>query len=178
MGDGIDGPKCVGGEPQVFEISIVVKDLAKSMEQFQSIFGWKPYAVKEDESRNFQLHGKTVERATMKYALYHAGPVRIELIEAGEGDSVYAEFLKQHGPGVQHIGIRVADRDKELAQLKEKGIAVLQSMDLPFLDFKMAYLDTMDLIGVSLELVESPEQPAEPEFDEFVRARIAALKKK
>ncbi len=170
--------KLVGGEAQVFEISIVVRNLTESMEQFRSIFGWEPYAVREDEARGFELHGKKVERARMKYALYHAGPVRIELTEALEGDSVYAEFLKQHGPGVQHIGIRVSDRDGELARLKEKGIGVLQSMEIPFLDFKMAYVDTMGLIGVSLELVESPHTPAEPEFDDFVKARLESLKQK
>ncbi len=170
--------KLVGGEAQVFEISIVVRSLDESMEQFRSIFGWMPYAVRDDEARNFNLHGKTVERASMKYALYHAGPIRIEMIEAVAGDSVYAEFLEKRGPGVQHIGIRVSDRDRELAQLQEKGIGVLQSMDIPFLDFKMAYIDTMDLIGVSLELVESPHTPAEPEFDDFVKARLESLKRK
>ncbi len=170
--------KLVGGEAQVFEISIVVRSLDESMERFRSIFGWEPYAVRDDEARNFNLHGKTVERASMKYALYHAGPIRIEMIEAVAGDSVYAEFLEKRGPGVQHIGIRVSDRDRELAQLQEKGIGVLQSMDIPFLDFKMAYIDTMDLIGVSLELVESPHTPAEPEFDDFVKARLESLKRK
>jgi len=170
--------KLVGGEAQVFEISIVVRNLEEGMDQFRSIFGWTPYAVKEDEMRNFNLRGKTVERSTMKYALYHAGPIRIELVEAGDGDSVYAEFLEKRGPGVQHIGIRVSDRDRELEHLQEKGVGVLQSMEVPFIDFKMAYLDTMNLIGVSLELVESPRQPAEPEFDEYVKAKIASLKKK
>ncbi|MFO8100631.1 MAG: VOC family protein [Dehalococcoidia bacterium] len=168
----------VGGEAQVFEISIVVRNLAESMEQFRSVFGWEPYAVREDEARDFELHGKKVKRARMKYALYHAGPVRIELTEALEGDSVYAEYLQQHGPGVQHIGIRVSNRDRELAKLQEKGIGVLQSMEIPFLDFKMAYVDTMDLIGVSLELVESPHTPAEPGFDDFVKARLESLKRK
>ena len=167
--------KCVGGEAQVFEISIVVRNLEESMEQFRTIFGWAPYAVKEDKPRNFNLRGQIVKQATMKYALYHAGPVRFELIEPVDGDSVYAEFLEKRGPGVQHIGIRVSDRDQELALLKEKGIRVLQSMELPFLDFKMAYLDTMGQIGVSLELVESPHTPAEPEFDAFVKERIASL---
>ena len=170
--------KFVGGEAQVFEVSIVVHNLEDGMETFRSIFGWEPYAIKEDVARNFNLHGKNVEKASMKYALYHAGPVRIELIEVGEGDSIYAEFLQQHGPGVQHIGVRVSDRDRELAKLEEKGIGVLQSMEIPFLDFKMAYLDTMDLIGVSFELVESPHTPAEREFDEFVKAKLENLKDK
>lgn len=170
--------KFVGDEAQVFEISIVVRDLDKSMEYFRSVFGWTPYLVTESRPRNFKLHGKTVEEATTKFACYYAGPVRIELLEASGSESVYTEFLEKRGPGVQHIGIRVSDRDRELAQLQEKGVEVLQSMEVPFIPLKMAYLDTMDEIGVSLELVESPYIPATPEFEEYMKAKVASLKHK
>ncbi len=168
----------VEGEAQVFEISITVENLEKGMEYFRRAFGWEPYCVHEDESRNFKLRGKTVERAIMKYACYYAGPVRFELVEAVSGDSVYAEFLKKKGPGVQHIGIRVSDRDRELAQLQERGVGVQQSMEVPFIPLKMAYMDTMDEIGVNIELVECPYVPATPEFDEYVKVKVAALKQK
>lgn len=168
----------VDGEAQVFEISITVESLEKGMEYFRRAFGWEPYCIHEDESRNFNLRGKTVEKAVMKYACYWAGPVRFELVEAVSGDSVYAEFLKKKGPGVQHIGIRVSDRDRELALLKERGIGVQQSMEVPFIPLKMAYMDTMDQIGVNIELVECPYVPATPEFDEYVKVKVSALKHK
>ena len=168
----------VDGEAQVFEISITVENLEKGMEYFRKSFGWEPYCIHEDESRNFNLRGKTVEKAVMKYACYWAGPVRFELVEAVSGDSVYAEFLKKKGPGVQHIGIRVSDRDRELALLKERGIGVQQSMEVPFIPLKMAYMDTMDQIGVNIELVECPYVPATPEFDEYVKTKVAAVKRK
>lgn len=168
----------VDGEAQVFEISITVENLEKAMEYFRQAFGWEPYCIREDESRNFNLRGKTVEKAVMKYACYWAGPVRFELVEAVSGDSVYAEFLKKKGPGVQHIGIRVSDRDREVAMLKDRGVDVQQSMEVPFIPLKMAYMDTMDQIGVNIELVECPCVPATPEFDEYVKAKVAAIKRK
>lgn len=170
--------KFVDGEAQVFEISITVENLEKGMEYFRRAFGWEPYCIHEDESRNFNLRGQTVEKAVMKYACYYAGPVRFELVEAVSGDSVYAEFLKKKGPGVQHIGIRVSDRDRELALLKERGVKVQQSMEAPFIPLKMAYMDTMDQIGVNIELVECPYVPATPEFDEYVKVKVAGHKRR
>jgi len=162
----------VGGEAQVFEISITVPNLQKGMEYFRKAFGWEPYCVQENESRNVNVRGKNVERSVSKIACYYAGPVRFELVEAVSGDSVYSEFLKKKGPGVQHIGIRVSDRDRELAQLKERGIGVQQSMEVPFIPLKMSYMDTMEELGFNIELVECPYVPATPEFDEYVKVKI------
>lgn len=162
----------VGGEATVFEISITVPNLEKGMEYFRKAFGWEPYLVQENASRNFNLRGKTVEQAVSKIACYYAGPVRFELTEPVSGDSVYAEFLNKRGPGVQHIGIRVSDRDREVAQLKERGVGVQQSMEVPFIPLKMAYMDTMDDLGFNIELVECPYVPATPEFEEYVKVKI------
>jgi len=160
----------VDGEPQVFEISIVVRDLEKSMEQFRSLFGMSPYLIRDEKTPPFYVHGKTVPTARMKYACFHAGPIRIELLEAVEGDSVYAEFLTKRGIGVQHIGVKVSDLDRELAELQKRGIGVLQSMDIPQV-IKMAYLDTEEVAGVSFELVESEGIPAEESFMRALRAK-------
>lgn len=160
----------VDGEPQIFEISIVVRDLEKSMEQFRTLFGMTPYVIREDQSPAFYLHGKKVPTSRMKYACFHAGPIRIEVIEAVEGDSVYAEFLAKRGIGVQHVGVKVSDLDRELAELQKRGIGVLQSMEIPQV-IKVAYLDTEEVAGVSFELVECEGIPAEESFMQGLRAK-------
>ena len=53
----------------------------------------------------------------------------------------------------------------------KRGVRVLQSQDIPQIDFKMAYLDTEDIAGVSFELVQSPGIPAEEEFQQALAAK-------
>ena len=165
------GFRFVDGEAQVFEVSIVVRDLDKSLEQFRSLFGMTPYMVRDQKMRDFHLHGTKVDRARIRFACFRAGPIRIELIEAAEGETVFKEFLDKRGIGVQHIGVRVSDLDAELAQLEKRGVRVLQSQDIPQIDFKMAYLDTEDIAGVSFELIQSPGIPAEEEFRQALAAK-------
>ena len=160
MGEQGQGGKFVNGEAQVFEVSIVVRNLEESMTQFRTLFGWEPYIVREDPMPTHYVHGEERKGGKTRYACYHAGPIRIEILE-GVGDNVYGEFLKQRGAGVQHIGIRVSDHDAEVADLQKRGIGVLQSMEVPQYGLKMSYMDTYDLAGVSFELVQSPGIPAE-----------------
>jgi len=155
--------KFVGGEAQVFEVSIVVKNLEETIEQWRKLFGWEPYIVQEQAVPTFELHGEKRKGAGMKIACYHAGPVRFELIEAAGGESVYSEFVEQRGVGVQHIGIRVSDHDAEVAELRKRGVGVLQHLDVPPVKLKVSYLDTYDVAGVSFELVQSPTIPLETE---------------
>ena len=49
-------------------------------------------------------HGRPAEYR-MRIALANVGPLRIELIEPLEGDTVYAEFVREHGYGVHHLGL-------------------------------------------------------------------------
>jgi methylmalonyl-CoA/ethylmalonyl-CoA epimerase len=161
LGEGDREFKFVDGEAQVFEVSIVVKNLEQSMEQWRRLFGWEPYIVQDMPLPRLELHGKPASGARMKFACYHAGPIRFEIVEAAGGDSVYSEFLGQRGVGVQHIGIRVADHDKEVAELNKRGVEVLQHLDFPPANLKVSYLDTYDVAGVSFELVQSPTVPLE-----------------
>ena len=152
--------KFVDGEAQVFELSIVVRNLEESMERFRTLFGWTPYIVREDPMPTHYVRGEKRKGGKTRYACYHAGPIRIEILE-GVGDNVYTEFLEKRGVGVQHIGIRVSDHDSEVAELEKRGIGALQSMSVPQYNLKMSYLDTYDIAGVSFELVQSPGIPAE-----------------
>jgi len=146
----------VDAEPQVFEVSIVVGDLEKALEQFRSFFGMTPYIrmdfVEEGEGDYF-LRGRRVPATRVKLACFRAGPIRIELLEPVAEESIYMEFLRKKGPGVQHIGCRVSDVDKELAELKERGMEVTQRMDVAGITY--AYLNTEDLAGVAFELMQS-----------------------
>jgi len=150
--------KFLGHGPHVFEISIVVEDLERSVEQLRSVFGLIPYQKGKGPIPNFYSHGQKVEGASIKIAYYRAGPIRFELYET-TGDSFFTEFLRKKGTGVQHVGCRVSDLDSELAELEKRGIGVVARLEGP--NYKIAYIDSEDILGFHIELVQSVGLPGE-----------------
>ncbi len=101
----------------------------------------------------------------MRITLSWIGPLRIELIEPVGGESVYAEFIREHGCGVHHFGVLVEDMPEALARVKAAGLEM--TMDGAGFgldgDGHYAYLDTEALIGTTLELIERPRGRLKPE---------------
>ena len=101
----------------------------------------------------------------MKVALSNIGNLRIELIQPLEGDTVYKEFVEQHGYGIHHLGVLTDDMQKSIAEAKEAGIAM--TMDGagfgPDDDGHYAYLNTEPLIQTTLELIERPKRRNRPD---------------
>ena len=95
-------------------------------------------------------------RANLAFA--QLGSVELELIEPGEGENIYWEFLRAKGEGVHHFGLFVSDIDRELAKFRERGIEVLQSGNTP--DARYAYMDTESLAGIILELLQRKQSSA------------------
>jgi len=131
------------------QVCMVVKDLEKTASQLEALMNIGPFEFQETDRPDAIVHGeKTHVRARRAYA--QAGPMELELIEPGEGDNIYWEFLRANGEGVHHFGILVSDLESEVARFTEKGIAVLQSSESP--RTRLAYLGTEGMLGVILEL--------------------------
>jgi hypothetical protein len=151
----------------VAQVALVVQDLDKTVENYWKLYGigpWHFYTYGKPLVKRMSYHGEESEYV-MRIALSYLGPLRIELIELGEGDTVYADFVREHGYGVHHFGILVEDMEAALAEASEAGVAMLQDgagfgRDG---DGHYAYLDTEDEIGVMLELIERPEGRVPPD---------------
>jgi len=93
------------------------------------------------------------------------GPLRIELIEPLEGDTIYRDFVEEHGYGVHHFGVLVEDMKAAIAQAEAEGLTMTQDGSGFGLDGDghYAYLDTEDKIGVTIELIERPKGRVAPE---------------
>lgn len=151
----------------VAQIAFVVKDLDRTVEAYWKVFGigpWHFYTYGTGLCRTMSYHGQPVEYR-MRLALSYFGPMRIELIELGEGPTVYADFVAQHGYGIQHLGLLVDDMPAAIAQAEAAGIPMI--MDGAGFgvdgDGHYAYLDTEELFGTTLELIARPRQKPEPE---------------
>jgi len=136
--------------PEVSQIGMVVEDLDGPMDFFRSVLGIGPFEVHDMPVASVWDRGEEKPiRARLAFA--NAGQVQIELIQILEGDSFHLEFLREHGPGIHHLGFRVRDFQAKLELAKRMGFSVLQAG--PGGRF-YAYLDTRDHAGIIVELIE------------------------
>ncbi len=151
----------------VAQVGVVVPDIDRAVEQYWGAFGigpWHIYTYGRPLLRWMTYHGQPAEYR-MRVALSYFGPMRIELIEPLEGPTVYADFVREHGYGMHHLGLLVEDLPRALAEAEAAGLAVIQAGGGHGLDGDgaFAYLDTEARYGITFELIERPRRRAAPE---------------
>jgi hypothetical protein len=151
----------------VAQVALVVEDLDKTVENYWKLFGigpWHFYTYGKPLVKKMSYRGEPTEYK-MRVALSYLGPLRIELIEMLEGDTVYAEFVREHGYGVHHFGILVDDMHAAIAEAENAGLLMTQdgSGFGADGDGQYAYLETEDKIGTTIELIERPQGRMPPE---------------
>jgi catechol 2,3-dioxygenase-like lactoylglutathione lyase family enzyme len=151
----------------VAQIGILVEDLDASVKRYFDTFGigpWHFYTYEKPLVQEMTYQGKPAEYS-MRLALSYFGPMRIELIQPGEGDSVYKDFVNKHGYGIHHLGLLTDNMGESINQAKTAGIEMVmdgQGFGLDG-DGHYAYLDTEKEFGVTLELIERPKVRQKPE---------------
>lgn len=106
------------------------------------------------------LHVEAPEDVTSQRVRAHfipAGQAALELLEATASDSAIAKYLEKRGPGLHHITLRVADIQAALAQLKARGVRLVDEAPRPGAEGAMvAFIHPSAAHGVLVEL----KQPA------------------
>jgi hypothetical protein len=144
----------------------VVENLEKTVEHYYKSFGigpWHFYTYEKPLVKDMKINGKPADYR-MRIALSYFGPTRIELIEHLEGDTVYNDFIKKHGYGVQHLGFLVEDMEVAIKQAEAAGFRTTMEGSGFGLDGggHYAYLDTDDDFGTTIELIQRPSAKHPP----------------
>ncbi|WP_114749653.1 VOC family protein [Pleomorphovibrio marinus] len=138
------------------QVAWVVPDIEVAAKFFQETMG-VPRFMKMENLRSQDLEGTyNGQPADFEFHLYLAmsGGTMVELIQPVSGKSIYTDFLdQQKNGGIQHIAYAVqeAEFDDAVAQLKNKGVTIIQRLVLPVA--KVAYFDTYAKIGVATEII-------------------------
>ncbi len=109
-------------------VGLIVHNLEESVKCYESLgFLFQPQ-VDRDTSQiaDYQVYGKkreNPERWSLRIA--SVGPYRIELVCPTQGETIFAERLKQRGEGIHHIAFGVDDLIAERARLTGTGISEL-----------------------------------------------------
>ncbi len=151
----------------IAQVAILVPNLEAAIAHYHRDFGigpWHIYTYGKPLVSEMTYQGQPADYR-MKIGLSYFGPMRIELIQPLSGESVYADFIAEHGYGVHHFGLLVDDMPSALAEAQAAGYEML--MDGagfgPDGDGHYAYLDTEEKLGVTLELISRPARRHPPE---------------
>jgi len=84
-----------------------------------------------------------------------AGDSALELLEATADDSPIAKYVQKRGPGLHHITLRVDDIAAALAQLKARGVRLIDESPRPGAHGSLvAFVHPSSAHGVLVELKE------------------------
>lgn len=85
------------------------------------------------------------------------GDARIEMIEASDDTSAFARSVRERGPGLHHIALRVDDLDATLEHLAGRGVRLVDRRGRPGAHgTRVAFIHPSSARGVLVELVERP----------------------
>lgn len=151
----------------IIQVGLVVENLEKSAGMWWTLFGvgpWKIYGYGRPLLKFLGYHGEPAD-FHFRIALAWIGPLCIELIEPGEGASIYHDFAREHGYGLHHLAAGVEDMQAAIAQAKAAGLAVTQEGGGQGLDGSghFAYLDSDQHMDAIIELVEFPKLRVKPD---------------
>ncbi len=96
---------------------------------------------------------ETVEEQKVTTAFMPVGESEVELLESTAPDGPIAKYLEKKGEGIQHVAFRVENIEEALAELKEKGIRLIDEKPRKGAGGAMiAFLHPKDTNGVLVEL--------------------------
>jgi len=142
--------------PRLAQIGIYVKDMDKSIERFENVFGIGPWLVLEGETEYCMDRGcETMAKG--RIAMGYTGKIQLELIHIVEGSNLYLDTLGGLDEGLHHLGFAVSNLEERLQACREAGIDVLQRGTLKQLGMTIdyAYLDTREQVGIMLEFIQT-----------------------
>lgn len=141
------------------QIGAVVPDVDATIKVLTEVFGIGPFRVidwppagRADIQRFY--YGQPAN-FTARMAFAELGPVELELIQPVEGESIWADFLAQHGPGIHHIRFNVADLQPAVEHLAAHGIGIAQMGSGIRPGTTWANFDTEKQVGFTIEVMKA-----------------------
>ncbi|QCQ21324.1 methylmalonyl-CoA epimerase [Desulfoglaeba alkanexedens] len=128
---------------KVDHIGIAVKSIDAAKKLYHDILGL-------DDAGS-----ETVEEQKVTTAFFPVGDTEVELLESTAPDGPVAKYIEKRGEGIQHIAFRVENIEAALAELKEKGIQLIDEKPRRGAGgAKIAFLHPKSTYGVLVELCE------------------------
>ena len=129
---------------RIEHVGVVVRDVDASRKLWEECFGIRL--------------GGTEANSIRRLALYPIGDSMIELIAGTTPDSKHQRMIEEGKGGLNHICFEVQDIDEALAELKAKGIPLIDQVPrIGHAGCRIAFLDPSATEGCLIELAELPK---------------------
>ena len=128
---------------KIDHLGIAVDSIEQAKKLFHDILGLKFEGT------------ETVQEQKVTTAFFPVGDSEVELLESTAPDGPIAKYLEKRGEGIQHIAFRVDNLEEALAELKDKGIRLIDEKPRKGAGgAKIAFLHPKSTHGVLIELSE------------------------
>ena len=130
---------------KIDHIGIAVKNLAESSKLYEML-GIASAGVEE------------VAEQKVRVSFFSVGAAEIKLKESTAPDGPVARYIEKNGEGIQHIALRVDNLEEALAELKARGVRLIDEKPRYGAGgAKIAFIHPKATGGVLLELSERQE---------------------
>ena len=132
---------------KIEHVALAVSDLDAAIEHYRSVWGLEV------------SHRERVEDQGVEEAMLPLGESHLQLLAATTPDTTVGKFLQRRGEGLHHIAYEVDDLEGALAELKSKGV--------PLIDEKprrggrghmVAFVHPRGNHGLLVELIQAPRE--------------------
>jgi methylmalonyl-CoA/ethylmalonyl-CoA epimerase len=127
---------------KINHIAIAVNDINEALPFWTEVLG-----LKLD-------HTEDVPSQKASVAFLPVGESEVELVQPTSPDTGTAKFLADRGPGMHHLCLEVDNIEDMLAQLKTKGVRLINETPLEFKGRRMAFVHPKSSGGVLIELYQ------------------------
>lgn len=130
---------------RIDHVAIIVHNIEQALAFYQDTLGIRPSEIKEVPTEQVRI---------AFLPLGGPGGSEIELVEPITPDSSLSRFLEKRGQGLHHICLEVENIDAALAEMREKGVPVLDKQPRIAAGGRAIFIHPKGTNGVLLELLE------------------------
>ncbi len=127
---------------KINHVAIVVGDIDQSLTFWRDALGLELHHVEDVPSQKAVV------------AFMPVGDSEVELVKPTTDDSGVAKFLAERGGGMHHLCFEVDDLEAKLADLKAKGVRLINETPIELPGRKMAFIHPKSTGGVLVELYQ------------------------
>src|SRR5512139_1877646 len=131
------------GIKAINHVAVVVEDMQKSLTFWRDALGIQLQELRDVPAEKSQV------------AFLPIAGAEVELVMPTTDDSGIAKYLAKRGPGMHHVCLEVDDIDAMMAQLKSKGVRLINEEPRTAADGKKyAFVHPESTSGVLVELYQ------------------------
>jgi methylmalonyl-CoA epimerase len=134
-------------------IGIAVADISAALAFYRDVLGFDIDVPEEVASQRVRARFVRLDRSGARAG--EGLTPALELLEATADDSPIAKYLGKRGPGLHHVALRVDDIRAALAELKSRGVRLIDEAPRPGAHGALvAFVHPSSAHGVLVELIQ------------------------